>query len=108
MGSGAPGAERTLTAMRSSLARAEEPTIPVLFVAGRAQAVRSSAPRFRLLGDELLLARSPDSDPGPEPGVMRLSDPLVSGRHARVLRVGEGIEIEDLDSKNGTLLQGRR
>ncbi len=108
MGSGAPGAERTLTALRSSLARAEEPSIPVLFVAGRAQAVRSTGPRFRLLGEELLLARSPDVDPGFEAGVLRFADPLVSGRHARVLRVGDGIEIEDLDSKNGTLLQGRR
>ena len=36
-GDGARAGERTLTAMRSSLARAEEPNIPVLFLAGGAR-----------------------------------------------------------------------
>jgi transcriptional regulator with PAS, ATPase and Fis domain len=109
MGNGAGGGERTLTAARSSLARAEEPNIPVLFLAGRAQLAQASgAPRFRLLGDELLLGRSADVESAPEPGVMRLQDPLVSGRHARLIRNGSSIDIEDLESKNGTLLQGRR
>jgi transcriptional regulator with PAS, ATPase and Fis domain len=101
------GGERTLTAMRSSLARAEEATIPVLFLAGRAQLGAPSSPRSRLLGDELLLGRS-DGDGAPEPGVLRLPDPLVSGRHARLVRSETGFDLEDLDSKNGTLMLGRR
>jgi transcriptional regulator with PAS, ATPase and Fis domain len=110
MGPGERGGERTLTAMRSSLARAEEPNIPVLFLAGRAQQPGPQSPtaRFRLLGQELLLGRSAEDPGGAEQGVLRLADPLISGRHARLLRSGDGIDLEDLESKNGTYLQGRR
>jgi transcriptional regulator with GAF, ATPase, and Fis domain len=109
MGPGERGGERTLTAMRSSLARAEEPNIPVLFLAGRAQAgPPEGTPRFRLLGQELLLGRSAEEAGASERGILRLADPLVSGRHARLLLTGAGVDLEDLESKNGTLLQGRR
>ena len=37
---------------------------------------------------------------------IRLSDPLVSGRHARIAPDGEGVALEDLGSTNGTFLNG--
>jgi hypothetical protein len=37
---------------------------------------------------------------------IRLSDPLVSGRHARVAPDGGGVALEDLGSTNGTFLNG--
>lgn len=38
---------------------------------------------------------------------LSLDDPLVSRRHARFL-VGEGVAIEDLQSRNGVLVNGQR
>ncbi|GMU36840.1 MAG: SpoIIE family protein phosphatase [Phycisphaerae bacterium] len=37
-----------------------------------------------------------------------LDDPSVSRRHARIVRVGHGHQVEDLDSKNGTLVNGEQ
>jgi hypothetical protein len=37
---------------------------------------------------------------------IRLSDPLVSGRHARVAPEGDGVSLEDLGSTNGTFVNG--
>ena len=39
---------------------------------------------------------------------LRLDDPQVSREHARVLRVGEDDVLEDLQSGNGTSVNGRR
>jgi sigma-54 dependent transcriptional regulator, acetoin dehydrogenase operon transcriptional activator AcoR len=111
----AKGRERTLTAVRSSLLHAEEPSIPVLFAAGRARPQDGGgdgdgdggAPRFVLLGEQLLIRRGgPDDDQAV--GELALADALVSGRHALLRVVGEGVELEDLGSKNGTFLPGER
>jgi DNA-binding NtrC family response regulator len=55
----------------------------------------SLADRLALLG----------SDPD---GTVPLSDPMVSRRHARVEVDEQGYRLDDLDSKNGTFLDGRR
>ena len=39
---------------------------------------------------------------------VRLADPLVSRRHARLLSSEIGTGIEDLDSSNGVYVNGRR
>lgn len=39
---------------------------------------------------------------------LRLEEPSVSRRHARLRVAGEAAEVEDLGSSNGTLLDGRR
>jgi DNA-binding winged helix-turn-helix (wHTH) protein len=39
---------------------------------------------------------------------VRLDDPTVSRRHAKITVEGETATIEDLDSKNGTFVEGRR
>jgi ABC-type multidrug transport system ATPase subunit/pSer/pThr/pTyr-binding forkhead associated (FHA) protein len=44
-------------------------------------------------------------DPAAE---VHLDSPIVSRRHARLSRQGETVTVEDLDSANGTYLNGRR
>lgn len=50
---------------------------------------------------ENLLGRDPD-------GAVSIDDPTVSRHHARVLVAGGLARLEDLGSKNGTWLRGRR
>ena len=38
---------------------------------------------------------------------IRLDSRMISGRHARVVKAGEEFFLEDLDSRNGTFLNGR-
>lgn len=56
---------------------------------------------FPLPGPKHLIGRGPDCD-------IRLDDPLVSARHARVTRNGDRFSIEDLASRNGTRVNGQR
>lgn len=39
---------------------------------------------------------------------LTLSSPLISWEHAEILQAGEGLEIRDLGSTNGTFVNGRR
>lgn len=53
------------------------------------------------IGQICSIGRAPEND-------LVLSDPLVSRRHARILRRGDGLVIEDLASAHGTLVMGER
>ena len=53
------------------------------------------------VGTECVLGRSTDAD-------FVLEDPLVSRRHARVFRDGSGYSVEDLASRNGTVVNARK
>ena len=50
--------------------------------------------------EEILLGRTPDCP-------LQIPSPTVSKHHARIIRRGTVIEIEDLKSANGTLLNGQ-
>jgi len=50
-------------------------------------------------GDSLLLGRSPDSD-------LQIKDHFVSRKHLRISRKGSRIFIKDLNSRNGTFVNG--
>lgn len=52
-------------------------------------------------GHEMVLGRNPDCD-------QVLDYPMVSGRHARLVRTGTKLFVEDLGSSNGTYVNGRR
>jgi DNA-binding winged helix-turn-helix (wHTH) protein len=78
-------------------------------LAGR-EPIRASDARFRLvwpggragLGDgEHVLGRDPELE-------LFLDAPDVSRRHARISIAGDEATIEDLESKNGTFVSGRR
>ena len=69
-----------------------------------------SGPRFRLVLEgrevqlfegENVVGRDPDA-------ALWIDDPGVSRRHARIVVAGGKATLEDLDSKNGTLLGGER
>jgi pSer/pThr/pTyr-binding forkhead associated (FHA) protein len=54
------------------------------------------------LAEELItVGRGPDN-------TLRLDDPSVSGRHAQLQRVGDIYRLKDLDSTNGTLVNGQK
>jgi pSer/pThr/pTyr-binding forkhead associated (FHA) protein len=47
------------------------------------------------------IGRADDAD-------VRVVDPSVSARHARIINGSAGFELEDLESTNGTMLEGKR
>ncbi len=51
-------------------------------------------------GDSLVLGRGTDAD-------IRLDNPAVSRRHARLHRLADGYALEDLGSRNGTFVNDR-
>jgi serine phosphatase RsbU (regulator of sigma subunit) len=53
----------------------------------------------RLTEGELIVGRATECD-------LALADPFLSRQHARLLRRGETVEVEDLGSSNGTRLNG--
>src|SRR5262249_1967529 len=70
----------------------------------------SSIPRLRLfLPDREIALREGENVLGRlDEGVAWLESPTVSRRHARILVSGGRATLEDLGSKNGTFLRGRR
>ncbi|HKR63992.1 MAG TPA: FHA domain-containing protein [Thermoanaerobaculia bacterium] len=56
---------------------------------------------YPLLDSEYTIGRTPDN-------TIALADGSVSSKHARVLRTSEGFVIEDLQSRNGTFVNGER
>jgi DNA-binding NtrC family response regulator len=74
----------------------------------RSDAVPSQAARLIVdvegttveLGSQpMIVGKGRDSD-------IRIDDPHVSRRHARITRTDGGVRIEDLDSRNGTMVNG--
>jgi DNA-binding winged helix-turn-helix (wHTH) protein len=57
--------------------------------------------RLALSEGDYVLGRSPDLE-------VCLDSPSVSRRHARIRVAGDGVTVEDLGSKNGTYLRGKR
>lgn len=79
-----------------------QPPAPARIPVGRLT-VRSGelASREFLIGEALELGREPDND-------AMLPDPKVSRHHARIQRDGERYVLADLDSSNGTFVNGER
>jgi transcriptional regulator with PAS, ATPase and Fis domain len=98
--------ERTLTALLSSFAKGEAESA-VLLPGGRADRLGVAALPAVYLGDELVIGRG-TADAQPTANELLLEDPLVSGRHARIVRAGSAYQLEDLGSKNGTFLEADR
>ena len=74
------------------------------------EATRRSGPRFRLvLGTREVQLMEGENVVGRDPdGALWIDHPSVSRRHARILITDGSATIEDLGSKNGTHLNGRR
>src|SRR5262249_16903126 len=54
---------------------------------------------FAFKGDSVVVGRAADAGLG-------IADPFLSGRHSRFFRVGSALFVEDLGSRNGTLVNG--
>jgi pSer/pThr/pTyr-binding forkhead associated (FHA) protein len=67
----------------------------------QAPLLRVGAAEYSLERGRLLIGRSRDCD-------IRLTDPNVSRRHSEVRKDGAGYVVVDLDSTNGTEVNGRR
>jgi DNA-binding winged helix-turn-helix (wHTH) protein len=89
-------------------------TVPRFGYAFRAETAGESArpatPAFRLIwGDrEIALRRGENVIGRDDAATLWIDDNLVSRRHARILIDETGAVLEDLGSKNGTLLRGQR
>lgn len=57
--------------------------------------------RVNLRGDQMVFGRDPACD-------YPLDYPMISWRHARLTRTAQGIVVEDLNSRNGTYVNGMR
>jgi sigma-54 dependent transcriptional regulator, acetoin dehydrogenase operon transcriptional activator AcoR len=80
---------------------------PALINAGHADAGgRSEGGRLFFISDGLELGRRPSPPPGG--GTWYIPDGRVSARHARITRQGKTLHIVDLESRNGTFVNGRR
>lgn len=122
--SGGVVADATLVALVKQLRQALDdhdrraPLIRTVHRVGYALEVRSTPPeaglspvrecwllmgrrRLALSAGENLVGRDADAH-------VRLDDPVVSRRHARIVVSDDGAQIADLDSKNGTFLDGLR
>jgi pSer/pThr/pTyr-binding forkhead associated (FHA) protein len=66
-----------------------------------AQLAPQQARILRFQGDRMLIGRAPECD-------QVLDFPMISSRHARLIRSGGQTFIEDLGSSNGTYVNGRR
>ncbi len=78
-------------------------------LAQREPALPSVAARWLTLGQRRLSLATGENIVGrDEAASVRLDDPMVSRRHARILVSGSGALVEDLGSKNGTFVDGQQ
>jgi DNA-binding NtrC family response regulator len=102
-------ADQTLTAVQSPLSPGEHKDRGVLLMVGAAETPGLPAKtRLQLLGEQLVIGRRAPEETRPGAHALVLNDTVVSGQHARLLRVPGGWELEDLGSKNGTWLDNAR
>jgi DNA-binding winged helix-turn-helix (wHTH) protein len=77
-------------------------------LAQREQSMPSVAARWLTVGQRRLSLATGENIVGrDEAASVRLDDPVVSRRHARILVSSSGAHIEDLGSKNGTFIDGQ-
>ncbi len=72
-----------------------------LWVLSRSAGENTSNQRVNVVGPTFTVGRHPSSN-------LCLSDATVSGRHAEILTINRDLFVRDLNSTNGTLLNGRK
>ncbi len=110
-----PGAPRSLDETRERTRGGQDDVTaaraaPVLLLLFECDRPLASSSRHALSGlDEVLLGRASERRVARRGGQLeiRVPDERVSKRHARLVRDGDGWSLEDLGSRNGTLMGGR-
>jgi two-component system NtrC family response regulator len=103
---GAPAEDETL-ATGGPDAPDDEGVRPALINAGHADAGGGcEGGRLFFIADGLELGRRPVAPPGG--GTWYIPDGRISAQHARITRMGKTLHVVDLDSRNGTFVNGRR
>jgi DNA-binding NtrC family response regulator len=81
--------------------------IPALFIVGNADGKAPlGAGRIVTFEKSLLVGRRPITNAEPGASSLILNDRMISSRHATFARVGDGYEVTDLGSTNGTIVDG--
>jgi ABC-type multidrug transport system ATPase subunit/pSer/pThr/pTyr-binding forkhead associated (FHA) protein len=104
IGLGAGGPELRVQVLTPDLAeRLSQATvvIPNFAALARRRAEAVFVREVPLDREEVVFGRGPEAD-------VRLDSPIVSRRHARVVRQGTAFRLDDLSSSNGTYLNGDR
>jgi DNA-binding NtrC family response regulator len=80
---------------------------PVLLIVGNTEGKGPvGAGRIVVFETSLILGRKAATKPEPGTSSLVLRDRMVSGRHASIARAGDGYEVTDLASTNGTIVDG--
>jgi two-component system cell cycle response regulator len=78
------------------LAKAKEQPACLILIRGTPQ-----GHRFFITEDEMIIGRDPSAD-------VSIPDPSISRKHAKLIREGAVVKIEDLGSSNGTVINGKK
>jgi DNA-binding NtrC family response regulator len=109
---GAPSPDSTRLDKRVSSRQARTVVTPMLFVIMEGNRPLVGGARYPLTGvNEIVIGRGESRVASRARGsstlTVTLPSPVLSGKHARILRTAEGWIVEDLQSRNGTLVNGR-
>jgi len=80
---------------------------PVLLIVGNTEGKGPvGGGRIVVFETSLILGRKAATNPEPGTSSLVLRDRMVSGRHASIARAGDGYDVTDLASTNGTIVDG--
>ena len=99
-----PAARPAAAAPAAAAGRTARPASPATGPPGWLRVVKPpplSGKSYQLNEAEATVGRAPGC-------AVLLDDPTVSSLHARITQVGDKVVVDDLGSRNGTLLNGRR
>jgi DNA-binding NtrC family response regulator len=81
--------------------------IPAIFIVGSTDSrALVGAGRIVTFEKSLLVGRKANTNAQPGESSLVLHDRMISSRHATISRVGDGFEVTDLGSTNGTIVDG--
>ena len=97
----------SITMAQGSCRTADLKASPVLILVG-SEEQPSPSPRSRLItiGERLFIGRHPPSESEPDTATWIVKDRLLSGEHAEISRADGGWELHDLESRNGSVVDG--
>ena len=97
----------SITMVQGAGRPAEQRPSPVLILVG-SEDQPAPSPRSRLIsvGQRLFIGRHPPTDLDPETTSWVVKDRLLSSEHAEISAVDSGWELRDLESRNGSVVDG--